>query len=192
MRPNTFEGPTREWVILAIAKHHPSEEILNLLRRSIWCALENEDLPRAVEVGLLHDYCFRAFQSDAEILEQLLVAQLTGAADQELPARLSYELSGLDESEISLLAQHEADRGNMRFVRECLDELIRRVNTPEEETYVEWNSKALAVIEVAALLDDVNPAKIIDFALSNREHADVHEMLGTLAATLRNQKSSSR
>jgi hypothetical protein len=50
--------------------------MLNILSRSIWSSLEQEDLPRAVEVGLLHDYCFRAFESEPYIIQKLLLPQL--------------------------------------------------------------------------------------------------------------------
>jgi hypothetical protein len=186
------DGPNREWLVQAIAKRYSSEQILDLLCRSIWCSLQREDLPRAVEVGLLHDYCVRAFESDPEILEQLLRAQLMASEVDDLSLRIGQDLSRLTESDIALLAIHEARKGNITFVKGSLDELAKQINRPDEQTHVEWSSQALAIITVAALLEDVEPAKIVDFVLSNRETADVHEMLNSLAFALRAERNSTR
>src|SRR6185369_10476419 len=97
-------------------------QMLDILSRSIWCSLNHEDLPRAIEVGLLHDYCFRAFQYEPEIFEQLLLPQLVISEDDQLRQRLRLELTRSPESDISVLAHHEAEHGNFSFVSECLDE----------------------------------------------------------------------
>lgn len=186
------EGPSREWLIESIAKRYPRGQMLNILSRSIWCSLRQEDLPRAVEAGLLHDYCFRAFESDPEIFEKLLFAQLTVTEGAQLRPRLRARLSRLPESVIALLARHEAENGNISFADECLDELVRQMRAGREQSHVEWMALAEATIEVAALLDQVDPAKIVDFASRNREDGNAVEMLSTFAVALRTTRNGLR
>jgi AAA domain len=156
------EGPSREWLIESIARRYPRGQMLNILSQSIWCSLRQEDLPRAVEAGLLHDYCYRAFQSDPEVFEKLLFAQLKVADGEQLRPRLRARLSRLSETEAAILARHEAENGNVSFADECLDELAGRMRTEREQTHVEWKAHAQAIVEVAALLDDDDPARIVD------------------------------
>jgi hypothetical protein len=186
------DGPSREWLIQSIASRYPRGQMLNILSRSIWCSLQAEDLPRAIEVGLLHDYCFRAFQYEAEFFEQLLFAQLAVAEDEQLRRRLRARIERLTESEISILAEHEAGEGNLSFGDECLDELARQTRAEPGETHLEWIAQAEAIIEVAAFLDEVNPARVIDFVVRNRDSADVANMLNTFAFRLRTTKNGLR
>ena len=183
------EGPSREWLVQSIANRYPRQQMLDILSRSIWCSLNHEDLPRAIEVGLLHDYCFRAFQYEPEIFEQLLLPQLVVSEDDQLRQRLRLELTRSPESDISLLARHEAEHGNFSFVNECLDELASQARSKSGETHLEWISQAEAIVEVAALLEDVDPARVIDFVLRNRDGGDVANMLNIFAFTLRTTKN---
>ena len=120
---------------------------------------------------------FRAFQYEPEIFEQLLFPQLVVSEDDQLRQRLRLELSRLPESDISLLARHEAEHGNFSFVSECLDELASQTRSKSGETHLEWISHAEAIVEVAALLEDVDPGRVIDFVLRNRDDGDVANML---------------
>ena len=186
------EGPSRKWLVQSIANRYPRQQMLDILSRSIWCSLNHEDLPQAIKVGLLHDYCFRAFQYEPEIFEQLLFPQLVVSDDDQLRQRLRLGLSRLPESDISLLARHEAEHGNFSFVRGCLDELASQTRSKSGETQLEWISQAEAIVEVAALLDDVEPARVIDFVLRNRDGGDVANMLNVFALTLRTTKNGFR
>jgi len=186
------EGPSRTWLVQSIGNRYPRQQMLDILSRSIWCSLNHEDLPRAIEVGLLHDYCFRAFQYEPEIFEQLLFPQLVVSEDDQLRQRLRLALSRLPESDISLLARHEAEHGNFSFVRRCLDELASKTRSKSGETHLEWISQAEAIVEVAALLEDVDPARVIDFVLRNRDGGDVANMLNIFALTLRTTKNGFR
>ncbi len=185
-------GPSREWLIQSIAKRYPRDQMLNILSRSIWYSLQQEDLPRAVGVGLLHDYCFRAFESEPYIFQKLLLPQLMIAEGQQLRPRLRARLSQLSEPIIAILASHEAENGNTSFIDDCLDELVRQMRARREHTRTEWKDQATATIEVAALLDGVDPAKIVDFAARNREGGDAEEMLNTFAVTLRTARNGPR
>lgn len=186
------EGPSREWLVESIARRYPRGQMLTILSRSIWCSLKREDLPRAIEVGLLHDYCFRAFQNDSEIFEKLLFAQLTVSDGEQLRPRLRARLSRLSGTDAAILARHEAENGNVSFANECLDDLAHRMRTGREDTHVEWKALALAIIEVAALIDDVDPARIVDFAVRNRDDGDAAELLNTFAFTLRATRNGPR
>jgi hypothetical protein len=186
------EGPSREWLIESIARRYPRGQMLNILSRSIWCSLRQEDLPRAVEVGLLHDYCFRAFQNDPEVYEKLLFAQLKVADGERLRPRLRARLSRLSETDATILARHEAENGNVSFANECLDELAGRMRAEQEQTHVEWKAQARAIVEVAALLDDVDPARVVDFAVRNRDDGDTADLLNTFAFTLRVMRNGPR
>ena len=186
------EGPSREWLIQSIAKRYPRDQMLYILSRSIWCSLQQEDLPRAVEVGLLHDYCFRAFEFEPYIFQKLLLPQLIITEGRHLRPRLRARLAQLSESIIAILARHEAENGNMAFVHSCLDELVRLMRVRRRHTRTEWKDQATAITEVAALLDDVDPTKIVDFAARNRESGDADEILNTFAVMLRTTRNSPR
>ncbi len=69
-----YQGPDRGWVVDALAARRPSRDTIGLLRSSMETALHHADLPRLVELGLLHDYGVQACESYRDIREQLLYA----------------------------------------------------------------------------------------------------------------------
>jgi hypothetical protein len=63
----------------------PSQDIISLLHASMEGALRQGDLPRLVELGLLHDYGTEACAYHHGIRAQLLYTQLKLEDDPSLP-----------------------------------------------------------------------------------------------------------
>jgi len=87
------QGPDRQWVIDALAARRPGRDIIGLLSSSMNAALQYNDLPRLIELGLLHDYGNEACESYRDIREQLLYSQLELEDDPHLSRWLLADLT---------------------------------------------------------------------------------------------------
>jgi hypothetical protein len=186
------QGPNRGWLIDALAKRRPRRQIEDILSRSTWVSIERGDLPRAVEVGLLRDYGYNAFQFDYKVLEALLYPQLKVADDPHLNARLRASLSRLKDGEIVLLAEDEMDRGNVEFVERCVDELSGRLRVDQSRSEDAWQTLLTSLVSVVAILAGAEPYKVLDFIVRNREGKYGARMLSAFAKELRTRREAGR
>lgn len=187
-----INGPSRQWVVEAIAKRRPHQEASEILARSSWLALQHEDLPRCIEVGLLRDYFHGAYEFRSEILDTLLYSQLIIEEDPHLRATLHASLGNLSEAALVLLAENEAHRGNQLVVGKCFDTLNKRLKevsiVPKGEFYEDWWSRLVPVLKVVALADDISPTKIVEFAIKIREYGWSYDALGIYSEFLRTSR----
>lgn len=172
-------GPSREWAVNALIMRYSKAEGVALLERSAWSALEQEDLPRCIEVGLHRTYLEAAYDYRQDALDPLLYPQLVLGDDPHLRSRLHSDLTGLRASELTLLAEHEQLAGNETIVRACFDALNDRLGEGNRSLNMDYepNFKDLVepVIRVAALDREIPPGKVVEFAVQDwlRDRTDV-------------------
>ena len=184
-----IKGPSRAWAVEVIAKRYPRRDASEILAYSSWLALQHKDLPRFIEVGLLRDYFNIAYEFRSEQLGTLLYPQLIIEEDPHLRARLYAKIRNLTGTELVLLSESEASRGNRLRVHECFCELNERLKTPRTARKVagldNWSSRVLPMLKVAALDNDIDPARVVNFAIRNREHGRSYNVLATYTEALR-------
>ena len=150
------------------------------------------DLPRGVEIGLLHDYAQAAYDN-SETLEKMLYSQLHLNDDPFLRHRLERDTSDLSGKELFLLAESQYKNGYRKEAAKCLSELNRRTIRPEsrQDRYDQdpWSTIVSPALEVAVLMDDADISSIIDFALINRENNRSTYILNTVCYAIRVYKN---
>jgi len=168
-----INGPSRDWAIDALVKGYPSKDISDILGEGCWRALENADLPRGIEIGLLHDYAAAAYDN-SETLEKMLYSQLFIGEDRFLSPRLEKDIPNLSGRALSLLAESEYKIGYKTTASKCFSELYRRLNTHESKNdqynYNPWESIVSPFLEVSVMVNDIHVRDIINFALINRKN----------------------
>jgi len=186
-----FSGPGRHWAIEALAKRHSFEDINLIIDRSIKVALSCSELPRAVELGLLHDYCNYAYDFQQEVVEKILLPQLLLEEDPYLRQRLRSNLEKLSDKELATLAIVESLHSNKQFVKRIIDELIFRFRHPRDDGHFSpWTEKLRPVVETFALPGSAEPERVVNLALRNRENGLTYEMLAIYSKRLRALKQS--
>ena len=173
--PGGFSRLHRRWAIDALARRYNRRDVEDILSRSIGCALRHGDLPRAVEVGALREYCYNAWEFEEDAVEALLHAQLAVAPDDYLRARLHAGRDDLAVGELALLAEAEAASGNDGGVDRCYCDLIDRLRAPrsrERETApAGWAADVTPLLATAALPGGPEPTEIAALAALNRRDA---------------------
>lgn len=189
-------GPNRQWGIEAIAARRSRYDIEDILVRSIRASLKAGDLVRAIEVGLINDYCYSAFEYQDDIVEQLLYPQFIISKDSSLLTRLSTSINELTDREVGLLAEIEADRGNTHIVEHCFLEMINRLRNyhsrPLRRSGSTWRDEVEPFLKIAAINKDTNLPSILDFAIRNRGNGYTREMLSIYSYYLRVRKDAER
>ncbi|MCF7753164.1 hypothetical protein KQ941_01825 [Paenibacillus xylanexedens] len=146
-----MNGPNRKWVVESIRKKYPNKEISNILGMSGWEALQQKDLSRFVEVGLLRDYHHAIQVERLDILHSVTKTQLTLEEDSYMNLLLMQNLTLLGEMELESLAEFEYTKGNFNSVRLCLNELNARLSKKQDSS--SWKQIAKVLIKVVALTD---------------------------------------
>jgi hypothetical protein len=163
---NIITGPSRQWVVDSIRKKRPPKEVSTILGTSAWYAINQGDLPRFIELGLLRDYHQAIYDEREEILHSITRTQLLLQEDSYVTPLLLQNISGLDVTEIETLSEVEYIRGNIKNVETCFEELNSRLSRKQD--FSNWKRVAKSVIKVAALYN-VNPEKVINFCEKTNE-----------------------
>jgi hypothetical protein len=184
------QGPNRQWVVEALAARRPSRDIVSLLHASMEGALRQGDLPRLVELGLLHDYSSEACDYHHGIRAQLLYAQLRLEDDPNLPTWLLADMDDVTDGELVLLAEHALTQGDAEVFNRCGDTVAARLRHDRQHlaagSYPSWQQRHTPQLAFAAMSDDVQFApRILDFAAANREHGIAQEILSLYCEHLR-------
>jgi len=184
------QGPNRQWVVEALAARRPSRDIISLLHASMEGALRRGDLPRLVELGLLHDYSSEACDYHHGIRAQLLYAQLRLEDDPNLPAWLLADMDDLTDGELVLIAEHALTQGDVEVFNRCGDTVAARLRHDRQHlaagSYPSWQQRHTPQLAFAAMSDDVQfVSLIVDFAAANREHGIAQEILSLYCEHLR-------
>ncbi len=185
-----YQGPNRRWVVDALATRRPSRDIIDLLRYSMESALHHNDLPRLIELGLLHDYGSQACESHHDIREQLLYAQLALEDDPYLRAWLFGDLDDLTDGELVLLAEYALARGDLQAFHRCDDTVLARLLHSRQhlaaDSFPSWQQRHMPELALAAMGDDVRIVNhTLDFAVRNRERGLSQEILSLYCEYLR-------
>ena len=159
------EGPTRAWVLEAIAMRRPAPTTEKILAQSGALALTPHDLPTALQRGVSCLYFSDAYEFRRDEAESALFAQLGLGEDEFLLDWLSEDIAHLTPAEVCLLAER-ADASERPFeVERCYEELRRRVNNGElnEATDNPWTERMAPMYRIATIARKLTPA--VDFAL---------------------------
>jgi len=160
-------GPSRDWAVEGFARRFPFQVFRDIMLRSLTYALKKEDLPRAVEVGLLRDYVDFLCDYRSETYDDLLPAQLLLEEDELLRARLLSGLHNLSARAIEHMATNAYVRDDKIVVDECLEHVRRRrIGQAPRGAAVGasgWSTGVTEVLAVAALSDQVDLRKITGF-----------------------------
>lgn len=179
-------GPTRQWAIDATVKRFPIQNIDQILEKSIKIALGHQDLPRAVELGLLHEYCDNAYDFYDDVLDKLLFTQLLLEEDDYLRPRLRSNLEELSDQELAVLAKVESKYSNRLIVRRITDTLLFRLKHPKSNgQYSNWLNKINPILGTLALPDFSEPEKVVNWAIRNRNNGYTLEMLSKYSRSVR-------
>ena len=183
-------GPSREWAVAAVAQRRSQSEIEGILDRAIAAALDQMDLPRAVELGLIKDYTlyFNTDELGAEVLDDLLFPQLLVEQDRDLDSRLLSSLDELTDGAVSQLAEAESRFGNSQIVDLCFQMLNHRLQYPpprDRDRARSWEDQVTPILTVAAMPGGPDPKRILRFCVRNRPHGHTRTMLAIYSAQLR-------
>ena len=185
------QGPDRQWVVDALAARRPSRDITGLLRSSMERALDHADLPRLVELSLLHDYGVQACESYRDIREQLLYTQLQLEDDPYLRPWLFANLEDVTDGELVLLAEHALAQGDRQTFNRCghlvLGRLLLATEQREANSSLPWQERHTPQLALAAMSDDVRDMNhSLDFVARNRgNRAIAQEILSLYTEHLR-------
>lgn len=181
-------GPSREWVIDALAKRYPFRDISDILGKSCWFSLKEGNLPRGIEVGLLNDYAGASYYN-YEIPEKMLYSQLFLDENQFLKLILENDIMDLSGKELCLLAESQYRSGYKSVIAKCLKELNKRLNEREfkydQNNRDPYNEIVSPMLNVAAMMDDIDILEIINFAVKNREGGRSIYILDTFCYSIR-------
>ena len=185
------EGPNRNWAIDAVSKRYASEEIELIISKSKQIALALEDLPRAVELGLLQEYCNTVHDFEEYVLEILIAPQLILEEDNYLRARLRSNLDQLDGKILASLASNEYRYSNDLEINRIFNTLTQKHRHPRENgRHTTWQEDIRPILETAALLDYSQTEKTMQLAIRNRDNGYAVEMLYFYVSRLRALKKS--
>ncbi|MGI9068364.1 MAG: ATP-binding protein [Pyrinomonadaceae bacterium] len=187
-----ISGPDRAWLVQAIAECRSYDGIDYILRRSTEAALHAGNFPRTVKVGLLREYAQIAFEYNSDVLQILLYPQLMASNDEYLHSRLRAEKKEISDEALVLLAEREIIRGNLGFAEECFDELAERTNDLGGKDRLEVKGVLEDVSRLAAMIDVVNPYRILHYAVRNRSNSHGRLILGTFVRELRIRRDGKR
>jgi len=166
-----ISGPNREWTINAIERRRQAHDTAAILARSAWSALQERDLPRSIEVGLLRDYYLGGIEEKEGAYTRLLYTQLRTVDASELRIWLHANLKSLNEKELRILAEYEEEQGNQEEVRSCVRELDRRWNNIDSsipgEYEAQWKKIVGTLLGVAAFYDKAKQEVVVDIAAKN-------------------------
>src|SRR5258708_48095 len=186
------QGPNRQSVLDALAARHPIRDIISLLHASMEGALRQGDLPRLVELGLLHNYGTKACDYHHDIRAQLLYAQLKLEDDPSLPSWLLADMDDLTDGELVLIAEHALPRGDVEVFNRCGDTVAARLRHDRQHlaagSYPSWQQRHTPQFALAAMSNDVEfVPHLLDFAVANRRHGIPQEILSLYCEHLRAQ-----
>jgi len=155
-------------------------------------ALRHGDLPRLVELGLLHDYGTEACEYHRGIRAQLLYTQLKLEDDPYLPTWLLADMDDLTDGELVLIAEHALTQGDVEVFNRCGDTVAARLRNDCQHlavgSYPSWQQRHMPQLALAAMSDDVQLVPhMLDFAVANREHGISQEILSLYCEHLRAQ-----
>jgi hypothetical protein len=138
-------------------------------------ALRQGDLPRLVELGLLHDYGSEACAYHHGIRAQLLYAQLKLEDDPYLRAWLLADMDDVTDGELVLIAEHALTQEDVEIFNRCGDTVAARLRHDRQHladgSYPpSWRQRHMPQLALAAMSDDVQLVHcVLDFAAANRE-----------------------
>jgi len=182
-------GPSRDWVITSIEHAYPDAHAADLLSRSAWIAINNRDLARAVEVGLLNDYLVGSCDSRSEALDQLLFAQIRIEKDTYLLPRLQGSLCDISEDALVHVAERASELRNQELVWACCEELYQAIFRTKRELGDVGGLGVSAAVDryakAAAYNDDSDTARVLDFAQRNRQSGHSQQILAGYMRGLR-------
>ena len=186
------QGPNRQWVIDALVARQPSQDIIDLLRSSMDLALHNRDLPRLVELGLLHDYGNVAHEFHRNIRSQLLYSQLAleDHPSPSLRAWLFADLDDVTDSELVLLAEDARERDDIQAFNRCRETVAMRLQRNRQHlafgSHPSWQQRLTPQLAMAAISDDVCMVnRILSLVLKNRRRGCSQEILSLYCERLR-------
>ncbi len=184
-------GPNRNWAIDAVSQRYAKEDIELIISKSTQTALAMEDLPRAVELGLLQEYCNTVYDFEEYVLEILIAPQLILEEDNYLRARLRSNLEQLDGKILAGLASNEYRYSNDLEIKRIFKTLIHKHRHPQENgRHTTWQEDIRPILETTALLDNSQSEKTIQWAIGNRDKGYSEEMLFLYISRLRALKKS--
>jgi hypothetical protein len=185
-----YRGPSRQWAREALVQRRPSKDMRELLHLSMESALRHADLPRLIELGLLHDYSGRACEDYRDIREQLFYIQLELEDDPDLCAWVFNALGDLTDGELVLLAEYAQDREDLQAFERCKDLLRERWRNGRQllaaGSYPTWQQSWTPLIALLAMSRTThNVTGTLKWASHYRTKSQAQEMLSLYSVHLR-------
>ncbi|MFC2009717.1 hypothetical protein ACFLT3_02180 [Chloroflexota bacterium] len=183
-QPNRLiNEPSRIWIIESLIRGYPHDQISEILGRSAWAALEEDQLGRFVELALLKDN----FQWQEH--QALLSVQLALGLDDRLRDISIANVEFLALPDIVSLARYETRQGNYTSAEKCFKVLNRGLpNDVTNDQIVEW---AQSLLTVVALLPNMELDRLINFIKRFRKSGASTEVIDALARSMRIEKDIS-
>lgn len=175
-----LQGPSRIWLVQAMAKGYPHEHADRILGRAAELALQKGRLARFVELALLSDYLSDGIHSRDHIVQDLLWVQLSAGSDPQLADRVIGQIQSLGGAELRALAEYCAVHGQTDLLSKCFDRLNDKLRSGAGHVGLEDASKAiLNLIEVGALCDNVPPDSMVNYLLALTRRMRKNDSFGT-------------
>lgn len=180
-----IDGPNRQWVIEALVKGYPYEESTEILARSAWLALQKGNVARYIEVALIRDYFSDAISLiRLDILDNLFFSQVLINDDSYFQARLENEIQELAEIKLFLMSEFQFNRGNSAVVNKYFDELNGRLSRVDGD----GNLLLKSISKLAAFATNIEPERIAEFYLENKDNISCNLVIKPSAEILRSSR----
>ncbi|MEZ5573119.1 MAG: hypothetical protein R3E64_13985 [Halioglobus sp.] len=113
-----IDGPNEIWLSEALLRGYPLYQIVEILQRAAWAALDNNNLVRTLQLNLMCDYAHSANEYQTNGLDRLLYCQLQfDWSDPSLQARLLSEPHELSDKELAMCAEAFSEVGEIEKVQ---------------------------------------------------------------------------
>lgn len=176
-----YREPSRVWALNAIVAGRPYRHTLRLLRLSLECALKHGDLPRVIEVGLLHSYFYEIHPSHLDICERIRYPQLKLMEDTHLQASLLHNLEDLTDNELVLLAEDAFTREDQKTFNRCRRVVERRARYGQQHlsggSYPSWQQHITPQLALVAMRNEASIInQVTQFIAANRDQGRSQEI----------------
>ena len=161
------DSPDHAWVVQTLEKRYPFADAERTLSRAGLLALEGGNLARFVRLGLMLDYIRFVYEYRIDVYDELLATQLAVDTDRTLYLILCSDLEALGDSEVADLAYAACEQNDLAVVDYCLTILRERLNETgrpgRHRRSTMWTTTAEHMLHVAALLEDIDHQKVVEF-----------------------------
>ena len=165
--PNPIiNGTSREWLIDAIMRQYPQEDINIILQKCGEMSLKHKNFLRFVENGLLSDYYTQATKYEKDGLKTLLLPRVFINEEDIIIKKFKNHLDDMEYEELLDYARLEKDNGNEDIIFELFEHVNDRIKYGHKEV---GENPVEILTKIAALSEKVSIEGIVQYVSDNRK-----------------------